>query len=106
MPPFIVSVKLVVSLKAGRALGRYATRLRVEDPSGAEMPLGESSVHLQGGKTGINLISEVQFAAQHEGVYWFDVLFAPGKGQDDVLLTRVPLEIVYRPERLPSQANG
>jgi hypothetical protein len=101
MPPFVLSdLSLVVSLKAGEARGRYALKIRPEDPSGVQLPAFEVPVQLTPGNAGINYITPFQLAVQHEGVYWFDVLFAPGAGAEDWLLTRMPLEVLYQPQRL------
>lgn len=106
MPPFVVAEKLVISLKAGKARGRYAIKIRPEDPSGTHLPTAETAIHLQSGMSGINIITDMQFAAQHEGLYWFDIIFARAKGEGDVLLTRIPLSVVYRPERLMSPPDA
>jgi hypothetical protein len=101
MPPFVISdLQLVLCLKAGEARGRYAVKIRPEDPSGVQLPVSETAVHLSGGNRGVNIITQFQLAVQHEGVYWFDILFAPGRGADDWLLSRIPLEVQYQPQRL------
>jgi hypothetical protein len=102
MPPFVLrDLKLVVVLKSGEARGRYAIKVRPEDPSGMQLPMFETPIQLIGAtNSGVNVITDVQIAIQHEGVYWFDVFFAPGGGADDWLLTRIPLEVLYQPQRL------
>ena len=101
MPPFVIeNLKLVIALKGGKARGRYAVKIRPEDPSGSQLPTFEMAVHFEGANRGVNMISDLRFAVQLEGLYWFDVLFAPGKGHEDVLLTRIPLEVIYRPQKL------
>jgi hypothetical protein len=103
MPPFVLTnLQLVIALKAGEARGRYALKIRPEDPSGLQLPPTEVPLQLTPGNAGINIVTEFQFAIQHEGVYWFDVLFAPGSGADDWLLTRMPLEVQYQPQRFAS----
>ena len=101
MPPFVISdLKLVITLKAGEARGRFAVKIRPEDPSGSQLRPFEVPVHLIAGNQGVNLITDMQFPVQHEGVYWFDIFFAPGGGGDDWLLTRIPLEVQYQPQKL------
>lgn len=101
MPPFVITdLKLVITLKAGESRGRYAVKLRPEDPSGLQLPPFEVAVQLIPGNQGVNVVTDMQFAVQHEGVYWFDILFAPGGDADDWLLTRIPLEVQYRPQKL------
>lgn len=101
MPAFVVSAKLAIVLKAGETRGRYAIKLRPEAPDGRHLPEQEQAIQLDGGHSGLNLISDVQFAVELEGIYWFDVIFVAGEGEER-LLTRVPLRIVYQPEKTPS----
>lgn len=101
MPPFTLNLWLVVMLKADRARGRYSLKIRPEDPSGRDMPIMETPVQLEGGERGVNLVTPLQFGVALEGLYWFDVLFSAGTGHDR-LLSRIPLRVVYRPQRLPT----
>ncbi len=104
MPPFIVSdreLRMVVALKSDKAKGRCAIKVVAEDPSGVRTPVGESDVTLPGGNQGVNLNIGVNFAFQHEGVYWFDVILDGPRNQEDQLMTRVPLEVVYQRQRVP-----
>ena len=100
MPPMPVQCKLVISLKPGKARGRYALKIRPEEPSGAQLPALEVPVHLEGGNRGINFATDFHFVANHEGLYWFDVLLVRGQDDDGALLTRLPLEVKYQPIRL------
>lgn len=95
MPPFAVNVTALVSLKAGVARGRYKVSLRGMKPSRLPMsPVVELPVHFDGGDNrGQNLIININFKAEEEGIYWFDVVFG------DRVLTRMPLEILYQPIR-------
>jgi hypothetical protein len=107
MPPFVVSnLTLVMSLKPGKARGRYSIKIRPEDPSGAQLPEHEVSIQLASGNRGVNIITAFQFAVQYEGIYWFDLLFVPGGDADDWLLTRIPLEVQYRPEKVAAPPDG
>jgi hypothetical protein len=40
-----------------------------------------------------------EYEITEEGTYWFDLLFSPGSGQDDRLLTRLPFTVVYQPQQ-------
>jgi hypothetical protein len=103
MPPFIVSdIRMVIALKPDRARGRFSLKLVMEDPSGTRIPLGENDVTLQSGNNGVNVMSPVQFVIQHEGVYWVDVLLGGPRQQEDELMTRVPFEVVYQRQRVPT----
>ena len=98
MPPFIVQTKLVITLKADKARGRYKLKVRAEAPDGRQLPAQEQFIHLEGGYTGLNVLTDVQLGVDLEGVYWFDVLFEPARGEER-LLTRVPLRIQYQPQK-------
>lgn len=103
MPPFLVGdrdLRMVIALKSDQARGRVTVKIVVEDPSGARIPVGESDVTLQPGNLGANFNIGLNFAVQHEGVYWFDVLLGGPRNQQDQLMTRVPLEVVYQRQRV------
>lgn len=104
MPPFILDhLKLVLMLKAGKAKGRFKVKIRPEDPSGVQLPVVETTVQLEGGHGGVNIIAPLAVPIAMEGLYWFDVFFAAGKGDKtaDRLLTRLPLKIEYQPQKTP-----
>lgn len=99
MPPFPLQVKGVINLKAGSARGRFAVKLRPEDPSGSQLPAMEMPVQfggLAGG--GVNLILDLGFQMELEGLYWVEVIFVEAPGTER-LLTRIPLNVVYHPTR-------
>ena len=102
MPAFVVNAKLAITLRADEARGRYALMFRPEAPDGRHLPEQEQAIQFEGGHAGVNLIVGVQFAADLEGVYWFDVIFMAAEGEER-LLTRVPLRVVYQPQRTPGQ---
>ncbi len=104
MPAMPVNFTLLIVLKAGAARGRFQIRLTLEAPSGQRMPLEATlPVLFEGeGDRGINLIVPVGMQIDQEGLYWFDVLLGgPRYQQREELLTRVPLRIVYQPQRVP-----
>jgi hypothetical protein len=90
MPPQTVPVTLVVALKSGAARGRQTISVRPEAPSGRQLDRVELPVLFEGEDRGQNVIIQMQFPVEEEGLYWFDVLL----GQ--ALLTRVPLRFVYQ----------
>lgn len=105
MPPFLVGdrdLKMVIALKSDQAKGRCTVKIVVEDPSGVRVPVGESDITLQPGNLGANLVIGMNVALQHEGVYWFDVLLGGPRNQQDQLMTRVPLEVVYQRQKVPA----
>jgi hypothetical protein len=100
MPPFsLATLKVVVNLWAGQTKGRYALKLRPEEPSGHQgdlLDLGSLNFSTQ---PGIDTIRPMPpYEVTEEGKYWFDVLLSPGRDQEDRLLTRIPLTVVYQPQ--------
>ncbi len=99
MPPFQLQVRGVVGLKAGSARGRYAVKLRPEDPSGSQLSAMEMPVQFGGpAGGGVNLLLNVGMQIELEGLYWFDVIFVEAL-EAERLLTRIPLNVLYHPTR-------
>lgn len=97
MPPQTLDMTLCISLKGGDARGRHALKIRPEMPSGEQMPTLEIHLQLEAEERGNNVnidLKGIQFG--HEGLWWFDVLF----GDNETLLTRVPLRLSYQPQRV------
>ncbi len=94
MPPQNINLKLVIVLKSGQARSRMTLNVRPEAPSGLQLPAFEAPVFFEGEDRGVNVIVQFQLSADQEGLYWLDILL------DAQLLTRVPLRIVYQPQRV------
>jgi hypothetical protein len=100
MPPFMLStLTLVVSLKADQARGRHGIKIRPEQPGGQQLPEIEQPVQLMSGG-GVNLVMPLLLPITLEGTYWFDIIFTGPPPQADRLLTRVPLQVLYSPQRI------
>ncbi len=95
-------LKLIINLFAGQTKGRYSLSLRPEAPSGLQgdlIKLPQARFSGQG-PNGVNIIVPMPgYEITEEGTYWFDLLFSPGSGQDDRLLTRLPFTVVYQPQQ-------
>lgn len=101
MPAFQMQMKVVVALRAGQARGRYALKLQPEDPSGARLAAIEVPVQFAGQEdSGVNIIFDLGIAFEHEGVYWIDVFFLPAPEAADRLLSRIPLRVIYEPQKI------
>lgn len=99
MPPFQLQLSGVIGLKAGSARGRFAVKLRPEDPSGSQQPAMEFPVQFSGPEgSGVNLLLNVGFQVELEGLYWFDVILVEGPDAER-RLTRIPLNVLYHPTR-------
>jgi hypothetical protein len=98
--PFNVQLIGAFVLKAGEARGRYALKLRPHDPSGHAMGEAEVPINFSGpANHGWQHFVPVNLQVEHEGIYWFDVLFVDPRAETEEVLTRLPLEILYQPQR-------
>ena len=88
----VYTTTLLVALKSDDAQGRHPITIRAQKPDGTNLPNQSFDVMFEQGERGVNLILEMGLP-MIEGLYWFDVLVS------DVLLTRVPLRIMY--QRMP-----
>lgn len=96
MPPTTISMSLVLRFKAGSARGRQTIRVVPEKPSGERGdPLAEFPLHFDASSRGVQTIINLELQLDQEGVWWFDVILVdPG-----LCLTRVPLTLVYAPQK-------
>ena len=90
MPTFPLNLKAVVSVKSGFLKGKYLIRVKAIAPSGNELPVVDLPVLLEGDDRGTNLVLNISILVKEEGLYWFDVLI------EELLLTRMPLRILYQ----------
>jgi hypothetical protein len=108
MPPLPVNFTLLVVLKSGGARGRYTVHLTIESPSGERMP-NELTLPLllEGEERGVNMVIPVGLQVEHEGLYWFDIWLGDPRVSEraEELLTRVPLRIVYQPQRFGAASS-
>ena len=90
MPPTVINIMALISLKSGSARGRATVKLRTETPSGLKLPDQLFPVLFEGEDRGVNLIISINIIAEQEGVYWFSVIL------DEQFLTSIPLRILYQ----------
>lgn len=93
MPPLTIQLWMLIALRSGEARGRRTISIRPEGPSGQQAPPIELPIQFEGEERGQNFRTQLGFVAEHEGLYWFDVLL------EDERLTRVPLRVTYAPMR-------
>lgn len=89
MPPSRLRWTLVITLKSGDARGSHPVRITPYLPSGEKMDSLILPAHFEGGNKGQGLISELDMPLPMPGIYWFHIEV------DDVLMTKVPLEVIY-----------
>lgn len=94
----VVALTALISLKPGKAVGRYTIGLRPEAPSGMQLPALAAPINFEGGEgdRGVNLVLPLQMQAE-EGLYWFDVLWIDDRASTETVLTRMPLRVVWQP---------
>jgi hypothetical protein len=85
-----INLTAVLQFKSGAARGAHMIGLRPETPVGLRMPQTEFSVLFEGEDRGVNVVVALSLMAEHEGLYWFDVLL------DRTLVTRIPLRLVFQ----------
>jgi hypothetical protein len=90
MPPITIQTTGVFMFKAGMARGTSNFTLMLETPTGDEHQLGSMTILFEGEDRGNNIILNLSFQVRHEGLYWIAVII------DNVVLTRVPLRILYQ----------
>jgi hypothetical protein len=100
MPPFTFPVPFLVDLVAGQAQGRFGVKLQPVDPAGVELDPVEYPVQFGEG-TGYRLRGTLPLQLAKEGRHWIDVILVRGRGDDQAeeLLTRLPLNVQYQPQR-------
>jgi len=89
LPAFIYRTKLVLMLKPGTARGRFTIQVVPELPNGSTKKPIFATIHMDGEERGANLIVDVNFTYEFEGLYWFHVNF------EDDKLTSIPVRVRY-----------
>ena len=89
MPPTPYRFKLVLMLKSGNARGRYNLRVVPQLPNGVTKDSFIASTHFEGEEKGQNVILDMAFVFEVEGLYWFNVYI------DNDKLTAIPFRAKY-----------
>jgi len=89
MPPVTHMLKLVLMLKSGMARGRYNLKLVPQLPDGSTKDAKIMTVHFEGDEKGHNVIMNMAFTFEVEGLYWFNIYL------DDDKLTAIPFRVKY-----------
>lgn len=90
MPVVPINLIAVLSFKSGFARGPYIVKIRSIDPSHRELNAVELPILLEGEDRGANLVINLGFQAQEEGLYWFEVFLM------EALITKMPLRVLYQ----------
>jgi hypothetical protein len=97
MPELAVKIKAVVVLVAGAGRGRpYTLAIQPEDPSGKRLMRGDFPFEFADHEQAVAHIAiDLELQIAEEGPYWIDVILAPSAEPEEVLLTRMPLQVSY-----------
>ncbi len=95
-----VTLAGIVALRSGPVSGDHFLKIIIENPHGDRKEVHRQQMTLAGEDKGQNLILNLNLAIEHEGLYWFDVLF------DEDLLTRIPLTVLRRQEQTPHERKN
>lgn len=90
MQPTTVNLILIIVLKSGNMQGSATMTVAAVDPNGEGLPPLKIGVLFEGLERGPGLVTQIGLVVKDAGLYWFDVLI------DGVLLTRIPLRILYQ----------
>jgi hypothetical protein len=90
IPPSTLAFYLLIVLKSGMYKGSAEVKLEINSPSGQRIGFSAVDAFFEGDDRGINLVSPVQFPVSEDGLYWIDVTCL------NVLLTRIPLRVIYQ----------
>jgi hypothetical protein len=89
MPKTPYNITAVIALASGQSRGRHEIRIEPEEPSGLKKTPFLATVQMEGEDRGANVIVNMLFTFEMEGLYWFHVYF------DDTLLTKMPFRMMY-----------
>lgn len=92
LPPLPLSVTLLIMFKSGDIRGSYSIRIVGINPSQREFFNFENNALFEGEDRGVNLVLNINFVVQEEGIHWFNVYFS----EEKTPRTRIPLRIVYQ----------
>ena len=80
---------LVLTLKSGSARGRCQIKITPELPSGIRLDPVILTAHMEGAERGTNIIANMPFTFNLEGLYWFIIHL------NDEVLTKMPFRVKY-----------
>lgn len=90
LQPTTINLTLVVILKSGNMECSSTMTICPYDPDENALPMMKMPVLFEGKERGVGLISQMALGITKHGLYWFNVLI------EEVLLTRIPLRILYQ----------
>jgi len=99
LPDPTIQVTLVISLKAGSVgAGTHPVKIGMYKPDGSVAFESTASAFLSGSEdNGVLMAIPIIVSKPEEGLHWIDVSF------EEILLTRVPLRVIFQTTVLPFQ---
>ena len=99
MAPTILPFTILVSFKSGFLRGKQMLAIKPKSPNRDDLPQMTFPVLFEGDDDrGNALIAQMNFVANQEGLYWFDVHL------NEELVTRMPLRVAYQ-QAGPARVN-
>jgi len=96
MQPVLLQFMLYISFKSGFMRGKQKVSIRPKSPRGEDLPSMDIPVLFEGDDDrGPAIVIPLGWTANEEGVFWWDLYV------NDVLVTRMPLRVVYQQMRMP-----
>jgi hypothetical protein len=90
MPKTPYTLTAVISLVPGASRGRHELKIVKEDPSGLDTgPDFSTSVNMEGEDRAVNIVANMHFMLELEGLYLFKVSL------DGMLITKMPFRVIY-----------
>ncbi len=91
MPLTLLRFTVVISFKSGFMRGKQRVGIRPKSPTGKDLPSMDFPVLFEGDDDkGPMLAFEVQFPAEEEGLFWWEVYL------NDEMVTKMPLRVFYQ----------
>jgi len=89
----MLNLQALIMFKSGPVTGEHDVKIIVENPRGDRKEVYALKVVLNGKDHGQNIIMNMGLGVEHDGLYWFDVVF------DADVLTRIPLTVTALPQQ-------
>lgn len=94
LPNPAIQVTGLFCVKAGDLEGKWNLRLDAVSPAGKRIEIQKLPIELHGADFGVNLVINLTYAVELDGIHWFELFF------EDRVLTRVPLRITRSAQRV------
>ena len=91
LQPTPVQLTMAILMKSDQMQGNYPVKIRCTSPQGVVTLGPEMPFLFEGNDRGVQAVLPMGLIATEQGVYWFDVLI-----EGEIVLTRVPLRVMYQ----------